>query len=112
MSKRPCAIVLPWGKCQHNAPPMGLCNSPDIFQETISTLMEGLEFVFTCINDALLTTKGDCDDHLKCVDLALQRMDEAGLKVNAEKSFFAMPHLEKRYDIESLKKEFNPCPRR
>ena len=44
-SKKLCTIVLPWGKYEYQRLPMGLCNSPDIFQERMSTLMEGLEFV-------------------------------------------------------------------
>ena len=44
-SKKLCTIVLPWGKYEYNRLPMGLSNSPDIFQEKMSTLMDGLEFV-------------------------------------------------------------------
>ena len=32
-SSRLCTIVLPWGKYEYLKLPMGLCNSPDIFQE-------------------------------------------------------------------------------
>ena len=32
-SKRLCTIVMPWGKYKYQCLPMGLCNSPDIFQE-------------------------------------------------------------------------------
>jgi hypothetical protein len=39
-----CTVVLPWGKYEYLRLPMGLCNSPDIFQETMSELMQGLEF--------------------------------------------------------------------
>ena len=38
------AVVLPWGKYEYLKLPMGLCNSPDIFQEKMNELMEGLEF--------------------------------------------------------------------
>ena len=48
-SKRLCTIVLPWGKYEYQRLPMGLCNSPDIFQEKMSSLMAGLEFVRTYI---------------------------------------------------------------
>jgi hypothetical protein len=44
-SKRLCTIVLPWGKYEYQRLPMGLCNSPDIFQEKMSTLMQGLDYV-------------------------------------------------------------------
>ena len=35
-SKKLCTIVLPWGKYEYQRLPMGLCNSPDIFQEKMS----------------------------------------------------------------------------
>ena len=38
MSKKLCTFVLPWGKYEYQWLPMGLCNSPDIFQEKISEL--------------------------------------------------------------------------
>jgi len=53
-SKQLCTVVLPFGKHECQAIPMGLCNSPDIFQEKMSELMDGLAFVRTCIDDLLL----------------------------------------------------------
>jgi len=44
-SKELCTIVLPFGKYEYQAIPMGLCNSPDIFQEKMSELMDGPAFV-------------------------------------------------------------------
>jgi len=64
-SKELCTIALPFGKCEHQAIPMGLCNSPDIFQEKMSELMDGLAFVRTYIDDLLCLTKGSFTDHLE-----------------------------------------------
>ena len=36
---------------------MGLCNSPDIFQEKMNELMEGLEFVRAYLDDLLTDTR-------------------------------------------------------
>jgi len=47
-SKQLCTIVLPFGKYEYQAIPMGLCNSPDIFQEKMSELMDGLALF--CLN--------------------------------------------------------------
>ena len=44
-SKQLCTIILPFGKYEYQRLPMGLSNSPDIFQEKISELMLGLNFV-------------------------------------------------------------------
>jgi len=93
-SKQLCAIVLPFGKYECQAIPMGLCNSPDIFQEKMSELMDGLAFVQTCIDDLLCLTKGTFSDHLEKVELVLQRLQKAGFKVNVTKSFFARSQLE------------------
>ena len=52
-SKRQCTIVLPWGEYEYQRLPMGLCNSPDIFQEKMSILMGDLEYVRAYIDDLL-----------------------------------------------------------
>ena len=56
---RLCTIVMPWGKCEHVRLPMGVCNSPNIFQEHMSELMAGLKFVRFYIDDLLVVTKSD-----------------------------------------------------
>jgi Reverse transcriptase (RNA-dependent DNA polymerase) len=89
-----CTIVLPWGKYEYQALPMGLCNSPDIFQEKMSELMEGLKFVRTYIDDLLVITNGSFEDHLTKLDRVLERVEAAGLKINAGKSFFCQAELE------------------
>ena len=71
-SKRLCTIILPWGKYEYQKLPMGLSNSPDIFQEKISTLMAGLEFVRTYIDDLLVTAMSTWEDHLTCLDIVFQ----------------------------------------
>ena len=93
-SRKLCTIVLPWGKYEYLRLPMGLCNSPDIFQEKMSTLMQDLEFVRAYIDDLLAITNSSFDDHLEKLDVVLARLREAGLKVNATKSFFARTELE------------------
>ena len=67
---------------------MGLCNSPDIFQEKMSELMVGLEFARAYLDNLLLISKGNLDVHLDQLEQALTRLSEAGLKINASKSSF------------------------
>ena len=93
-SKKLCTIVLPWGKYEYQRLPMGLCNSPDIFQEKMSILMGDLEYVRAYIDDLLVLSKGSWEDHLNKLDEVLTRLNKAGLKVNAKKSFFGRAELE------------------
>ena len=93
-SRKLCTFVLPWGKFEYNALPMGLCSSCDIFQEKMSDLMQGLDFVRTYIDDLLCITSSTYDDHLSKLDKVLEKVQEAGLKVNIKKSFFCQPELE------------------
>lgn len=93
-SRKLCTIVLPWGKYEYQALPMGLCNSPDIFQEKMSELMCGLDFVRAYIDDLLVLSNGTYEEHLQQLDTVLQRLEDAGLKVNATKSFFCRGELE------------------
>ena len=81
-SRKLCTIVLPWGKYEYNALPMGLCSSCDIFQEKMSDLMQGLEFVRTYIDDLLCITASTFEDHLTNLDKVLKRIQSAGLKIN------------------------------
>ena len=50
--------------------------------------MHGLEFARVCVDDLLVLTKNSFEDHLDKLELALTRLGEAGLKINAKKSFF------------------------
>ena len=51
---------------------MGLCNSPDIFQEKMSELFDGLEFVRTYIDYLLILFKeGSYQDHLEKLEKVL-----------------------------------------
>lgn len=93
-SKKLCTIVLPFGKYEYQRLPMGLSNSPDLFQEKMSELMQDLEYVRVYIDDLLTLTSGTFTDHLEKLDEVLSRLSAAGLKVNANKSFFAKGELE------------------
>ena len=75
------------GKYEYQRLPMDLCNSPDIFQERMSTLMGGLEYVTTYIDDLLCITNGTWEDHLDKLHEVLKRVTQAALKINAKKAF-------------------------
>ena len=89
-----CTIVLPWGKYEYLHLPMGLDNSPDIFQEKMSTLMDGLNFVHTYLDDCLCLTGGTWEDHHEKLEQVLVWLKSTGLKLNAQKFFFRQSQLE------------------
>ena len=84
-SSKLCTIVLPWGKYEYLRLPMGLCNSPDIFQEKMSELMSGLEFARAYIDDLLIVSNDSFEKHLEHMEIVFTRLAKAGLKVNATK---------------------------
>ena len=87
-SKELCTIVTQWGKYEYQRLPMGLCNSPDIFQENMYELFIGLDTVRVYIDDLLHVTKGYWAEHLTVLEDMFTRLQEAGLKVNASESCF------------------------
>ena len=56
--------------------------------------MSGLEFVRAYIDDLSVISKGNWEDHLDKLETVLERLKQAGLKVNAKKSFFGRGELE------------------
>jgi hypothetical protein len=89
-----CTIIFPWGKYEYLRLPMGLCNSPDIFQEKINKLMDGLEFIRAYLDDVLIPTKNSFKEHLNQLEQVLTRLQTAGLEVNAVKSKICQDKLE------------------
>ena len=59
-----CTIVLLWGKYKYLKLPMGLCNSHKIIQEQMGDIFADLKTVRGYIDDLLVITKGDWNDHL------------------------------------------------
>ncbi len=50
--------------------------------------MATLKFVRTYLDDLLIITKGSLEDHLEKLSMALTRLQDDGLKINADKSKF------------------------
>ena len=81
------------GKYEYLRLPMGLCNSPDIFQEKMSELMTGLEFARAYLDNLLITSKTDFNEHLDHLEVALNRLAEAGLEINSSKCSFVKQNM-------------------
>ena len=73
---------------------MGLCNSPDIFQEKMNELFNGLEYVRAYIDDLLIISNGNFEDYLNKVKIVLNKLKAAGFKINTDKLAFVRNKLE------------------
>ena len=67
---------------------MGLSCAQDIFQEKMTGLMSGLEYVRTYLDDILVLSGGTLDDHLEKLTEVLNRLQMTGLRVNIDKCKF------------------------
>ena len=74
---------------------MGLCHSPDIYQEKINELFNGLDYDRKYIDDLLIIGKKSLEDHIKKLDKALSNLKSAGFEVNTEKTF--LPEMNWNY---------------
>ena len=72
-----CTIITLWDKYQYLRLPMGVNMSPDIFQEKMSDLMAGLEFVHTYLDDLLIISNSTFEDHLHQLQVVLHRFRRA-----------------------------------
>ena len=93
-AKKYCTIVFPFGIYEYQRHPMGLCTSQDIFQEKISGLMTGLEFVRIYLDNILCITCNTFKKHLEQLEQISIRLKSANLKVNLQKSASAKTELE------------------
>ena len=53
---------------------MGLCNSPDIFQEKMNEWFDGLEYARTYIDDLLIISNKSFEDHINKFDKILSKL--------------------------------------
>ncbi len=93
-SQRLCTTVLPWGKYRYKVLPMGIKNSPDIFQEIMTNMFIDLEYTSTYLDDILVISDGTFEDHMMKVKKVLQRLEAANFRANVRKCFFAQDSLE------------------
>ena len=67
--------------------PFNIASSPAIFQRTIDIILQGLEHVASIQDDILITGKDD-DEHVKNVNTVLDCLDDYGLRLQLSKCKF------------------------
>jgi hypothetical protein len=79
-AQKHCTIVTQWGCLSYLRMPMGVSSSADVFQERMTELMGGLDFVRCYIDNVSMVSKNSFVDHLFKLDKVLRRMRQAGQK--------------------------------
>ena len=67
--------------------PFGLCNAPLTFVRLMKEVLEGIPNILCYIDDILVFSR-DVDSHLHTLELVLERLKKAGLKVKLKKCHF------------------------
>ena len=74
--------------------PMGVSNSPEIFQKKMNDLFHGFEFIRAYIDDILILAKGDWTDYIQKLELTLNKLKGKRIKCNIDRSFFGKTEME------------------
>ena len=78
---------------RYNRLPFGVSSAPSIFQRTMKNLLQGVKNVSIYI-DEILITGASTEEHLQTLDVVLEKLETAGLKLNKSKCFFLRPSIE------------------
>jgi transposase InsO family protein len=73
--------------------PFGLCNAPATFQRLINTLFGDLNDQVIGYLDDLIVFSRDVPSHIKTLNVVLQRLQEAGLKLKLTKCHFLQQEI-------------------
>lgn len=69
--------------------PFGLCNAPATFQRVIEKVLSGLQWRISVLYlDDIIVHSRDFDTHLENLNLVLDRLQAANLKLKAKKCNF------------------------
>ena len=80
------------GLYQYNRLPFGIASALAIFQQMMEKLLHGIAGVTVYIDDILVTGKTD-EEHLRNVNMVLERLHEYGLRLKRGKCSFLQPSV-------------------
>ena len=78
-------IILLWGKYSYKRIPMGVDNSPDIFQQKMNDLSHGFESICAYIDELFILTRVYWTDYVNNIELTINKPKEIGMICNIEK---------------------------
>ena len=86
-SKQYATINPSEGLFRFNYLPFGVASSPAIFQSYISMILAGISNIII-YQDDLLILHPDVENHIETLDIVLNRLQSAGIKLNTKKGSF------------------------
>nr|XP_054749950.1 uncharacterized protein K02A2.6-like [Lytechinus pictus] len=91
-SKLLTTFVTPFGRFCFDRLPFGITSAPEVFQRTMSNILEGLDGVICHMDDVLIhgVTQADHDTRVRAV---LQRLQGAGITLNHDKCEFSQQRV-------------------
>lgn len=87
------AIITPMGLYEFPRMPFGLRNAGQTFVRFLNSVLAGLDFVFTFIDDILVASKSE-QEHRCHLNEIFKRLDENGIAINQAKCEFGKPEVE------------------
>ena len=78
------AVTTPFGLFEFLRMPFGLRNAGQTFQRFMNTVFQGLDMVFTFVDDVLIASD-DETTHLKDIETVLERLKQYGLRCSIKK---------------------------
>ena len=82
------AFCTPFGKYECLKVPFGLAQAPSYFQKLMNKVLNGLNFAFAYLDD-IITFSNTTEEHLKHIQIVINRLKSAQLKLKKSKcSFF------------------------
>ena len=80
------------GLFQFNRLPFGVSSAPGIFQRVVESLLSGIPGVVVYLDDILVTGSSE-ESHLAALELVLQHLSTAGLRLRKDKCVFMAPSV-------------------
>lgn len=102
-------FATPFGRYRYLRLPFGISSAPEVFQQTLSQVLDGLPGLHVYTDDVLVhgATKHEHDQRLMAV---LKAAEKAGLTFNAQKCKFGVTEVQFLGDISS-RKGISPNPK-